>query len=57
MNKYVEADQRAQYWLAEMNSLEESGQQNTKAFEKAERKAQYWLDRLNRILGNGDGSS
>ena len=52
--KQLYALQRAGYWLAEWNRLEEEGKSHTKAAREAERKAHYWLDKINDLEGYND---
>lgn len=45
--RIADADARGNYWLAEGNAAQETGQQ--KKADECYRKGQFWLDRLNAL--------
>ena len=49
--KQLEAEEKANRWLARANQLREAGKNDSKAMEKA----QKWLDKLNELEGLGNG--
>ncbi len=51
--RILDADERAQRYLAAFNARIEAGKDDAKAHDLF-MKAQFWLDRLNRLTGNGD---
>jgi hypothetical protein len=46
-NKRLEAERKANHWLAKANELAEAGKDDSRAIKEA----QKWLDRLNEIEG------
>lgn len=48
--KILEAEERANKWLADANEAAERG--NHAKAERLYEKAQYWLDRFNKLAGN-----
>ena len=48
----IDAEERANKWLADANEAEEKG--NAKKAEKCFQKVQYWLDRANNARGWGE---
>lgn len=49
--RILEAETKANNWLARANELREAGKDDTCAMEKAQR----WLDKLNALEGKGRG--
>jgi hypothetical protein len=50
--RQLDAEERANRYLATFNELDEAGYGKTPRAQEVWRKGQYWLDRLNKLLGN-----